>query len=330
VVSLAPLPTPLQPALNLTRSLAVSSKLFIKRDDMTGVGLGGNKIRKLEYLLAAAQQAGADTIITAGGVQSNHCQLTAVAGAKMGFDVHLIQTRNVPDRSDIYFTSGNVLLNHMCGAKIHQFPAGVNRQAKMEQLANNLRSIGKKPYVIPIGGSNALGSLGYVKCAEELMTQASQSGILKDLETVVCATSSYGTLAGLTVGFALLPQTQGITVIGVEVDGDAADAVAKRVRVLIDSVFDLLKVAVEKRRYPFRIEGGYGDPSYGVPNAAAMAASQLLARTEGVFLDPVYSGKAMAATLGLLHSLSRTTIFLHTGGAGSLGAYPETFKAAKL
>jgi len=217
------------------------------------------------------------------------------------------------------------LYNRMCGAKVHQFPAGTNRQAKMEQLADTLRAAGRKPYVIPIGGSNPLGCLGYVQCAQELLAQVPQ-----DLETVICATSSYGTLAGLTVGFALLPGAARVSVIGVEVEGDAAGVVEQRVRTLIDGVFDLLKVPTGSRSYPFRVVDGYGAPAYGVPNQAALAASQLLARTEGVFLDPVYSSKAMAATLDLLPSLSRTTVFLHTGGAGSLSAYPETFTAAKL
>lgn len=324
-VRLACLPTPLILAHQLCRDAKSNTKLFFKRDDMTGVGFGGNKVRKLEYLLAAAQKEGADTIITGGGVQSNHCQLTATAAATLGFDVHLVQTRNVPNRSDTYFSSGNVLYNQLSGAKVHLFPAGIDRNAKMNQLAESLRIGGRTPYVIPIGGSSALGCLGYVQCAQEIAEQAAQEGVLEDLRTMICATSSYGTLAGLTVGFVLLPQTSAVSVIGVEVDGDEAGVVEKRVRILIDSVFDLLRTPTEKRRYPFRIIDGYGFPGYGVTNPSALAATRLVARTEGIFLDPVYSSKAMAATLDLLSSLSHTTIFLHTGGMGSLSAYPELF-----
>jgi hypothetical protein len=210
-IPLIPVTTPVVSLPNITNHLRESGaqqiEVYIKRDDLTGVAGGGNKLRKLEFLLSDAIESGFDTIITAGGLQSNHCRQTAGAAARLGLQVHLVLNRNVEGRVPLYHESGNLVLNELFGAKMHVHPAKINRTEKMEELAAELQGQGRKPYIIPVGGSNALGALGYVKCAFELFGE--QYPLFRPSDpaqavTVLCATSSYGTLAGITVGISML------------------------------------------------------------------------------------------------------------------------------
>ena len=226
--ALAHLPTPLEPMERPSAELG-GPRLLVKRDDCTGLALGGNKTRKLEFLMAEALEAGATCVITAGGVQSNHVRQTAAAAAKLGLVVHLVLTRNVPpdaarDR-DGYDRTGNILLDRLLGAEVRILPAGSDRAAAMDALAADLRAAGGRPYVIPLGGSNATGALGYALCAQELLAQA--EALCGGFDAVVLASSSGGSQAGLVAGLAALGHPA--RVIGVEVDGDR-EKVAAAVR----------------------------------------------------------------------------------------------------
>ncbi len=200
-VPLAHLPTPLEPMERLSAELG-GPRLFVKRDDCTGLGLGGNKTRKLEFLMAEALAAGADSVITAGGVQSNHVRQTAAAAAKLGLAAHLVLTRNVPRTEDGYDRTGNILLDRLLGAEIQILPAGSDRAAAMDARAASLRAAGARPYIIPLGGSNATGALGYAACAQELMAQA--EALCGGFDAIVLACSSGGSQGGLIAGLEAL------------------------------------------------------------------------------------------------------------------------------
>ncbi len=321
---LAHLPTPLEDLPRLAEALE-GPRLLVKRDDCTGLGLGGNKTRKLEFLMAEALARGADTVITTGGVQSNHVRQTAAAAARLGLACELVLTRVVPWGGPDYELSGNIQLDRLFGARIHLHDGDTDRAAAMENLAESLRRAGKMPYLIPTGGSNAVGALGYAAAAAELAAQAPQQGAR--ISAVVHASSSGGTQAGLTAGFAALDPS--VAVIGIDVDAHPA-AVAAEVTRLAGEVWTRLGLpgafAVEK----VRVEGGYAGAAYGVPTEAMRAAVERSARLEGLLLDPVYSGKAMAGLIGLVAAgafgRDDTVVFLHTGGTPALFPYRQVFE----
>lgn len=326
--ALAHLPTPLE---HLPR---IAPNLWVKRDDCTGLGMGGNKTRKLEYLVADAVARGCDTLITAGGVQSNHARQTAAAAAKTGLACHLVLNRNVPAMPEEYFATGNCMLDAVLGATLHIEGPGVDRTALMEDLCQELRQAGHaKPYVIPIGGSNVTGSLGYVNCAFELARQW-DAGVAPRPAFLVTASSSYGTQAGLIAGLEILrrqyPGQFFPEVIGVNVDDEQVAPVESSVRELTRNV--LVALGEEDtllRPQSVRVEAGYSQ-AYGVPTEAMKSAVLEAARTEGLLLDPVYSGKAFAFALDFLKQVSddQTVLFLHTGGAPGLFAYREFLTSA--
>lgn len=314
----AVLPTPLEPLPNLSSDLG--HDIWIKRDDCTGFALGGNKVRKLEFLMADAIAKGADTIVTAGGTQSNHVRQTAAAATKLGLSCECILERVRTD--DLYETNGNVFLDHLFGATPHFVEHGADVDQAQAALCDQLAANGKLVYSVPVGGSNPLGCLGYVECAFELATQFGEADLHPS--AIVHASGSAGTQAGLLVGLALAGLE--IEVLGMCVSRDG-ETQQTRVYELVDALCTLVNRQDLLDIIDVRCDGAYVGPGYGVPTPGMTDAIQRVARTEGVFLDPVYTGKAMAGLIdyagtGKLEGRG-PIVFLHTGGAPALFVYPE-------
>lgn len=303
-------------------------RLWIKRDDCTGLASGGNKTRKLEYLLDEALKHGADSVLTAGAVQSNHARQTAAAAARLGLDCHLLLEEVWADGGADYAHNGNYLIDRLCHARTYHFPKDTDMDAALEALATDLRSEGKRPYVLPVGGSNARGALGYARCAKELWEQSQRLGL--DIDLVVHASGSAGTQAGLLAGFAGLGLD--VPVLGVCVSRSATEQEDK-VLTLARETLELLDVNVLFSREHVRANGDYVGKGYGIPTAEMVAAVTLTGRLEGILLDPVYTGKAMAGLIDLVQKGSlkdkRNVVFLHTGGAVGLFAYRSSFHSAE-
>jgi len=319
-------PTPLESMPRLTQLLG-GPNLWIKRDDCTGLATGGNKTRKLEYLMADALAGGADTVITQGATQSNHARQTAAIAARLGLQCHLILEDRTGYRHDDYRNSGNVFLDRLFGARLSEVAAGTNMDEAMAQLAERLRGEGRRPYVIPGGGSNAIGALGYVTCALELAEQANNAGLAIDM--LVTATGSAGTQAGLVAG--LQGARTGIPVLGIGVRAPKP-AQEDRVFQLAAQTAELLGVAGAVERDAVVANCDYVGDGYGIPTAGMIEAVTMLARTEGILLDPVYSGKAMAGLIDLIRRgemrKGQNIVFLHTGGAVGLYGYVHAFPTA--
>jgi L-cysteate sulfo-lyase len=319
-------PTPLEPLRRLSEMLG-GPDLWIKRDDCTGLATGGNKTRKLEYLMADALAQGADTVITQGATQSNHARQTAAIAARLGLQCHLILEDRTGYRHGDYRNSGNVFLDRLFDARLSEVPAGTDMDAAMAQLAGRLRGDGRKPYVIPGGGSNAIGALGYVTCALELVEQANNAGLA--IDALVTATGSAGTQAGLVAG--LEGARAGIPVLGIGVRA-ARPAQEEKVYQLAAQTAELLGVAGAVARETVVANCDYVGAGYGVPTPAMIEAVTMVARAEGILLDPVYSGKAMAGLVDLIRGghfrKVQKVVFLHTGGAVGLYGYLHAFGAA--
>ena len=320
-IPLGHFPTPLEPMPRLTRHLG-GPRLYVKRDDCTGLGAGGNKARKLEFLLGEAVRNKADCVITAGALQSNHCRQTAAACARLGLECHLILRRGVPIDTDAYNRSGNVLLDGLFGARITFIPQERSREDSMARLAEDLRVRGRRPYAIPVGGTNLAGDLGYMVCARELHAQCHEAGIAAT--HVVVATGTGGTQAGLVAGLHALGSP--LHVIGISIEGKEnrqKDIVLRNAVEAAEAVGAegvLPEAAVE-------VAGGFYGSGYGLPTPGMREALELAARLEGLILDPVYTGKAMAGLVGLVREGVLTArdivIFMHTGGLPGLFAYPD-------
>lgn len=321
-------PTPLEPMLRLTRLLD-GPNLWIKRDDCTGLATGGNKTRKLEFLMADALAQGADTVITQGATQSNHARQTAAIAARLGLQCHLILEDRTGYRHDDYRNSGNVLLDRLFEARLSEVPAGTDMDAAMAQLSDRLRGEGRKPYVIPGGGSNSVGALGYVTCALELVDQANNQGLA--IDALVTATGSAGTQAGLVAG--LEGARADVPVLGVGVRAPKAAQEDKVFR-LAEQTAELLGAAGAVERAKVVANCEYIGEGYGIPTAGMVEAVQFVARSEGILLDPVYSGKAMAALIDLIRKghfpKGQNVVFLHTGGAVGLYGYRHAFSLSCL
>lgn len=296
--------------------------VYVKRDDTTPLALGGNKLRKLEYLAADALAAGADTLVTAGAIQSNHVRQTAALAAKLGLGCVALLENPIGTSDSNYLANGNRLLLDLFDAKVELVDNLDNADDQLHALAERLRSSGKKPYLVPIGGSNAIGALGYVRAGLELAAQIEDSGL--KFAAVVLASGSAGTHSGLALALSeVLPD---LPVVGVTVSR-TEEAQRPKVQDLTERTAQLLGMSVPAS---FKIElwDEYFAPRYGEPNAGTLAAIKLLASHEGLLLDPVYTGKAMA---GLLDGIGRNRfddgpiIFLHTGGAPALFAYAGVF-----
>lgn len=316
-------PTPLEPMPNLTRLLG-GPTLWIKRDDCTGLATGGNKTRKLEYLMADAVAQGADTVITQGATQSNHARQTVAAACRLGMQSHVIlEDRTGYTRAE-YKRSGNVFLDELMGASLSEVPADTDMNAAMATLAERLRGEGRKPYVIPGGGSTPIGALGYVTCALELAAQANDAGL--DIDCLVHATGSAGTQAGLVAGMSGARTQVPVLGIGVRAPRPAQE---QRVFDLACQTAELLGTPGSVTREDVVANCDYVGAGYGLPTPGMVEAVTLVARHEGILLDPVYSGKGMAGLIDLVRKghfrQGQNVVFLHTGGAVALYGYTEAF-----
>ncbi len=323
-VSLAHLPTPLEYMPRLSKHLG-GPDIYVKRDDCTGLGTGGNKTRKLEFLVADAIEKKADVIITQGAVQSNHARQTAAAACKVGMECELIFEKRVEDADDAYKHSGNVLLDRIFGANISEVDKGSDMNAAMEALAEELRGKGKTPYIVPGGGSNVIGALGYIDCALEFMSQANRDGLV--IDHVVHATGSAGTQAGLIVG--LKATSSNIPLLGIGVNAPK-DAQEEKVWKLAVETADYVGAPGCVQREDIVANCDYVGDGYGVPTESMNDAVMLLARLEGLLFDPVYSGKGLAGMIDLIttgyFSGAKSIVFIHTGGAAGLFGYSAQLK----
>jgi len=299
-------------------------RIFVKRDDQTGLALGGNKARKLEFLVADAIEQRCDTLVTTGGVQSNHARQTAAAAARTGLGCELLLPRVVPLATADYNDSGNVLLDQLLGAHV-EFPAGEGfSQEQIDERLDKLRGAGRRPYWIPTGGSTPLGALGYVAAAEELLNQANQQQIA--IDAIWVPTGSAGTHGGILAG--LLRAGARTSLRGAAVSGTAADK-ERLVARLAHEALDLLSEPHGDVGSRVCVDDRFVGPGYGLPTEAMVEAVTLVARCEGLLLDPVYTGKAMA---GLIHAVRNGefaatdhVVFWHTGGTPALFAYRDSF-----
>ena len=317
-------PTPLEFMPRLTEALG-GPDLYIKRDDCTGLGTGGNKTRKLEFLMADALQQQSDTIITQGATQSNHARQTVAIASKMGMKCEILLEDRTGSTLAEYKHSGNVFLDHLYGANVRELPGGTDMNAAMAKVADELRAAGRKPYIIPGGGSNAIGALGYVVCALELIDQFTTQGL--DVHCVVHATGSAGTQAGLVAGFE--GTRSQIPVLGIGVRA-AKETQETSVFNLAGKTCELLGVPGAVSRASVMANCDYVGAGYGVPTPGMVEAVTMLARLEGILLDPVYSGKGMAGLIDLCRKVhfkkGQNIVFVHTGGAVALYGYMQTFK----
>jgi D-cysteine desulfhydrase len=319
-------PTPLEPLPRFSAALAAQCpggrgpEVWVKRDDQLGLFPGGNKTRKLEFLVADALAAGADTLITCGAPQSNHCRITLSAAVKEGRRCRFVIEERVPHsfRED---ASGNHFLFRLMGVEaLRVVPAGTDMLAEMQKEADELASAGRKGYVIPGGGSNAIGGLGYVSCVQELMAQSADMGLRFD--QVIVGSGSSGTHGGMLAGVLGFNWNVVLTGIGVSRDPDLQVPLVQQEA---QNVHDLLGTGITVPVEAVRCVGGYWQPKYSVPNERMVEAVQLLARTEGLLLDPVYTGKIMAGLIGLARAGhfgdGERVLFMHTGGLPGVFAY---------
>ncbi len=325
-VRLGHFPTPLEPMENLSRVLG-GPRLWIKRDDCTGLSTGGNKTRKLEFLMAEALALQADVVITQGATQSNHARQTAAAAARLGLRCHILLEDRTGSTDPSYTDNGNVLLDHVHGAVVERRPGGSHMQAEMEAVAAKLTDAGQRPYVIPGGGSNPLGAVGYVNAALELVNQSAERGLR--IDHLVHATGSAGTQAGLVVGLHALNSPIHLLGIGVRAPREKQEAM---VHDLGCRTWDFLGLRGELPRETVAANCDYVGGGYGVPTPGMVEAVRLLAQTEGLLLDPVYSGKGMAGLIDLIRkgrfNKDENVVFLHTGGSVALFGYPASFAPA--
>lgn len=325
-IRLAHLPTPLEPLPRLSEALGLD--LWIKRDDCTGLAGGGNKTRKLEFLLGAAFEQEADTLVTQGAVQSNHVRQTAAAAAAAahGLACEIILEERTGSKATDYVGNGNVLLDRLFGATIRTVPGGTDMVAELEKTAAEVRARGGKPYVIPGGGLNPVGALGYVDCAREIVVQADEMDL--EVHRIVTATGSAGTHAGLVAGLAVMGAEIPVLGIGVRAPKEKQEA----------NVFKLAEETAALLGQPGRVtremvvaDCDYVGEGYGLIDQGVIDALTLAARLDGIVLDPVYSGKAMKGLIALARAgrfKGETVVFLHTGGAQGLFGYQSEIEGA--
>jgi L-cysteate sulfo-lyase len=317
-LGLAQLNTPLEPLQRLSAHLG-GPRLWVKREDATGLGFGGNKLRKLDYVLHDAVSSGADTLVSGGVVQSNSQRQVAAAAARLGMECHLaVYHGRVSPPTPEYNASGNAFLNRLFGAHLHDVPWTGDRNAAIRDLGAKLEQQGRRPYFVPYGVSNVLGAIGYATTVAEIGQQVAELGIRPT--AIVHCSGSAGTQAGLVVGAAAcMPQTR---IVGVDIDAEP-----ERVR---SDVTRLAREAAKRLDVPLSdlhvdVVAGHAGPAYGVPHAATVEAIKLAGRLEALPLDPVYSGKGLAGLIALIRegrwSANDDVIFVHTGGSPALFAY---------
>ncbi|MBB3950054.1 D-cysteine desulfhydrase [Aureimonas jatrophae] len=326
-IFLAHLPTPLERMDRLSEALG-GPEIWIKRDDCTGLSTGGNKTRKLEFLMAEAVAQGADLVITQGATQSNHARQTAAFAAKLGMGCHILLEDRTGSRDPNYNRNGNVLLDHLHGATTETRPGGADMAAEMDAVAERLRGEGRRVYVIPGGGSNPTGALGYVNCAFELVGQLNDRAL--PVDHLVTATGSAGTHAGLITGLKAINAQIPLLGFGVRAPKERQEA----------NVFDLACRTAEKLGCPGVVaredvvaDCDYVGAGYGVPREDTIEAIALFAQLEGILLDPVYSAKAAAGLIDYCRkgrfAKGERVVFLHTGGSAALFGYDGALDAIR-
>jgi D-cysteine desulfhydrase len=315
---LAHLPTPLEALPRISCELG-GPELFIKRDDQTGLSLGGNKARKLEFLVGQALAQGADTLVTAGGAQSNHCRQTAAAAAKAGLKCELILNGTKPD-----LANGNFLLDELLGATSHWITRP-QRVATLKGLPEQLRAQGRKPYVIPVGGSNGVGATGYVLAMLELAEQLRISK--RSVDHIVFGTSSGGTQAGMVVGAKVAGLTAKLHGVGIDKDDRDLGPYEEELAQIANETAGYIGCETRFTKADFNVVYGYVGGGYGVVGDLEREAIRLAASREGIILDPVYAGRAFGALVDLIRKgvfkRGETVLFWHTGGAPALFAYAK-------
>ncbi|MGD2125271.1 MAG: D-cysteine desulfhydrase [Desulfobacteraceae bacterium] len=301
-------------------------EIYIKRDDLLGLAAGGNKTRKLEFLVADALAHGADTLITCGAVQSNHCRLTLAAAVKEGLKCRLVLEERVPQSYNPKASGNNFLFKLLGVEKITVVPGGSDMMKEMQGVAEGASAEGRKPYVIPGGGSNPIGATGYVACAQEILEQTFEQGL--NIDYVICASGSAGTHAGLVTGF--YGCNADIPVLGINVSR-SKEAQEELVHGLVQETARHVGIHTAIPRETVTCSGDYVGPGYSLPTPEMAEAVRLLARTEGILLDPVYTGKAMAGLIGLARQgyfqEQGNVLFVHTGGSPALYVYEEDILA---
>ncbi len=323
---IAHLPTPLERLDRLTAELG-GPEIWIKRDDCTGLSTGGNKTRKLEFLMAEAELEGAEMVVTQGATQSNHARQTAAFAAKIGMACHIVLEDRTGSNNNNYNNNGNVLLDHLHGATTEKRPTGGDFNAVIEDVAAQMRADGKKVYTIPGGGSNPTGALGYVNCAFEMLSQVNDRGL--KIDHIVTATGSAGTQSGLIVG--LKAMNAQIPLLGIGVRAPKAKQE--------ENVFNLACKTAEKLGCPGVVERtdvvantDYVGEGYGIPTKEGLDAIRMFAELEAILLDPVYSAKGAAGFVDLIRKghfkKGERVIFLHTGGSAALFGYDSSFDFA--
>ena len=327
-VALAHLPTPIEAMANLAATLGRGGGLYVKRDDCTGLAFGGNKVRQLEFYLGEARAEGADTVLITGAVQSNFARSAAAAAAKLGMGCHVQLEERVPGKGGAYRISGNVLLDRMLGATIHSYAEGGDEEdadRRVREIADELKAAGRKPYVVPLSpGHKPLGALGYVVAAREILDQVDRDGIR--IDEIVVASGSGSTHAGLLFGLRALDSD--IRVAGICVRR-AAEIQRDRILERCGEIAELLAVAPAVTAADVVTLDDWLAPGYGQLNEPTVRAMDLAARSEALILDPVYTGKAMAATIRRVEETAPdyTILFVHTGGTPASFAYADSLTA---
>jgi len=313
--------TPIE-ALPRFSSTLGGPNIYIKRDDLLGLSGGGNKTRKLEFLVADALARGADTLITCGAVQSNHCRLTLAAAVKEGLKCRLVLEERVPGSYKPESGGNNFLFQLMGVEKITVAPDGSDMTAKMQSVADEVAAEGRKAYVIPGGGSNPVGATGYVACAQEILAQIFDVGI--NIDRIICASGSAGTHAGLVTGF--YGNNSNLPVIGINVSRPKSDQ-EELVYDLVQRTAEHVGINSDIAREAVVCFDEYVGPGYSLPTPEMAEAVRMLARLEGVLIDPVYTGKAMAGLIDLVRkgtfNKDENILFVHTGGSPALYVYME-------
>jgi len=316
--------TPLEPLSTLSAKLG-GPNLYVKRDDLLGLAGGGNKTRKLEFVVAEALDQGADTLITCGAVQSNHCRLTLAAAVKEGLKCKLVLEERVPGSYNPNASGNNFLFNLLGVESIKVVPGGSDMMAEMQAVADAASAEGRKPYVIAGGASTPRGALGYVACAEEILAQCFDEGVR--IDQVVCASGSAGTHAGLVVGF--FGNNSGIPVTGINVSRKK-EVQEEIVHTLAKKTSELIGLPTDVPRETVTCFEEYVGPGYSLSTKEMVDAVKLVAETEGIVLDPVYTGKAMAGLIDLIRKgyfkKGDNLLFVHTGGSPGLYAYQSYFE----
>jgi len=326
--ALAHTPTPIEEMPNLARACG-GGRLFVKRDDCTGLAFGGNKVRQLEFYLGDAQAQGADTILITGAVQSNFVRLASAAARKLGLDCHVQLEERVPKTDSSYRNSGNVLLDRMLGATLYSYAQGEDEAGadkRIREVAETLRGQGRTPYVIPLApGHEPLGALGYVEAAREILAQMEARNLT--IDEIVVASGSGHTHGGLLFGMRALEAPVLVTGICVRRD---AEAQFQRIQSRCAEIARLLEVDPVVQDSDIRLVGDFLPPGYGQLNEATLEAIRLAARMEGLLLDPIYTGKAMAGFLERARQAGdeASLLFMHTGGTPAVFAYESALTAA--